>query len=287
MQGQEGMIALSEIYNRHKRWIPAALRRRVSLMRLRGINESVIAYHYLQQIKCSRTMIDVGAAHGSALRVFAGDGWKVWACEPNPENRSVLERVVSAYPCVTVWPYAISDKRQDDVSFFTSSVSSGLGSLTPFDPSHRPQYKVDIRTLADLFPDKFVLDFLKIDTEGYDLFVLKGVPWERMHPHLILCEFDNHKSIPLGYRMEDMAEYLQLLGYRVWVSESATIPDYGHLPEWKGFYRFGSHHVDSTSTGNLFAVDSSGDARLENILNLFETSFMQRFRDYPSASTQG
>lgn len=267
------MIPLSEFYNRHKRWLPAAVRRQISLRRLRGINESVIAYHYLQRAGRTGTMIDVGAAHGSALRVFAGDGWHVWACEPNPANRAVLERVASQYPLVEVMPYAISDQRKDGVSFYTSSVSSGLGSLTPFDASHRPEYTVDIRSLADLFPEMTSLDFLKIDTEGYDLFVLKGVPWSRLRPHLILCEYDNHKSVPLGYRMEDMAELLRNQGYEVWVSESAPIPDYGKLPEWKGFYVFGDRVTAPDSTGNLFAVDPSGSTCLRRTLKSFERAY--------------
>jgi hypothetical protein len=139
------------------------------------------------------------------------------------------------YPGVTVWPYAISDQRQENVRFFTSSVSDGLGSLTPFDPSHQSAFTVDIRTLADLFPEPLDLDFLKVDTEGYDFFVLKGIPWDRMKPWLILCEYDNHKSVPLGYRMEDMARFLEQQGYVVWVSESAPISDSGVLPEWRVF----------------------------------------------------
>ncbi len=269
-------MTASDFYNRTKRWLPAGLRRWISLARLRGINESVIAYHILQGVARSHTMIDVGAAHGSALKIFAGDGWRVWACEPNPGNRAILERWTANYPSVTVWPYAISDKPQDGVTFFTSSVSSGLGSLTPFDASHRPGFTVEIRTLADLFPGRQDLDFLKIDTEGYDLFVLKGVPWQRMQPRLILCEFDNHKSVPLGYRMQDMAGYLEQQGYRVWVSESAPIPDYGTLPEWRGFYRFGTRETDERSTGNLFAVEDAGEARLELILGRFQETFKRR-----------
>lgn len=269
-------MSAAEIYNRYKRLIPTPVRRWISLARLRGINEPVIAYHFLQGFARARTMIDVGAAHGSSLRVFAGDGWRVWACEPNPANRAVLERRVAEYPNVTILPFAISDQRKDGVSFFTSSVSSGLGSLTPFDASHSPEFTVDIRTLSDLFPNAQEVDFMKIDTEGYDFFVLKGLPWERMKPRLILCEYDNHKSIPLGYRMEDMANFLVQRGYQVWISESAPIPDYGVLPEWSGFYRYGDRKTDAKSTGNLFAVEPSGAARLARILGQFERAFRRR-----------
>lgn len=269
-------MSASAFYNRHKRWLPAAVRRWISLARLRAINEPVIAYHVLQGHARARTMIDVGAAHGSALKIFAADGWRVWACEPNPENRAVLERWTARYPRVTVWPYALSDQREDGVTFYTSSVSSGLGSLKPFDESHRPGFTVDVRTLAELFPDPPVIDFLKIDTEGYDLWVLKGMPWDRMQPRLILCEYDNHKSIPLGYRMEDMADFLQQQGYRVWVSASAPIADYGTLPAWRGFYPYGERKTEDDSTGNLFAAEPSLEPHLARRLRQFERAYRAR-----------
>ncbi len=264
------MSSLDVLYNRHKRWLPAVVRKWVSLARLRGINEPVIAYHFLQRHGRSRIMIDVGAAHGSALHTFAGDGWRVWGFEPNPGNRAVLQRVAATFPHVEVRPQAVSDKPAKGVKFFASAVSDGLGSLTPFDASHSASFEVDITTLAEAFPGPLDVDFLKVDTEGYDYFVLKGLPWERMKPRLILCEYDNHKSVPLGYRMEDMADFLVAKGYRVFASESDLIPDYGHLPEWRRFAAYPGCSPSDQTTGNLFAVEPALAPALERLLKQFE-----------------
>ncbi|MBP7828560.1 MAG: FkbM family methyltransferase [Kiritimatiellae bacterium] len=263
-------------YNRHKRWLPAAVRYGIFLARVRGVSEAVLAYHFLQRHGRTRTMIDVGAAHGSTLRVFAGDGWRVWAFEPNPANRTVLERVTAGFPQVTVLPYAVSNERRDGAVFYASTVSAGLGSLTPFGAGHEPAFTVDVRTLGDLFPEPLAPDFLKIDTEGYDLFVLKGVPWERMRPRLILCEYDDHKSVPLGYRMTDMADYLARQGYKVWVSEFDPIPDYSVPPAWRGFRRYGDRPADPDSTGNLFAVEAEAEPALARHLARFERAYRRR-----------
>lgn len=266
------MITLAALYNKTKRYLPGPVRRAISIARLRSINEPVIAYHFLSP-RGRGSMIDVGAAHGSALTIFAGDGWRVWACEPNPENRTVLRQTADSFSDVTILPYAISNESSDAAPFYSSDLSTGLGSLKAFDPSHRPAYTIEVRTLADLFPDPLDVDFLKVDTEGYDLFVLKGIAWDRMHPRMILCEYDNHKSVPLGYRVEDMAQFLSDRGYHVWVSEFDSIDHYSELPEWRGFHQWGSKALDPLSTGNLFAVLPEDTERFDKILRQFEKAY--------------
>lgn len=268
---------LSAIYNEYKRFLPPSIRLEVSLRRLRAINDSVIAYHFLQRESCPRIMIDVGAAHGSALKVFAGDRWQIFAFEPNPANRKILEHAVRKYGNVKVDGRAVSDHAESGVKFYASSLSDGLGSLSPFDASHDASYEVDITSLADVFREPQAVGFLKIDTEGFDFHVLRGVPLDRMSPHLILCEFDNKKSVPLGYTMNDMAEYLVEHGYRVLISESDAIPDYGQLPEWRRFAIYPTPLLDPNATGNLFAAKDDGTFdRLCKITRRFERRFLGR-----------
>ena len=62
-----------------------------------------------------------------------------------------------------------------------------------FHPTHQMGEQVDVTTLKHVI-DEFDIDperisFLKIDTEGHDLFVLRGYPWQTTAPRLIICEF--------------------------------------------------------------------------------------------------
>src|SRR3546814_10935540 len=77
------------------------------------------------------------------------------------------------------------------------------------------------------------VDFLKVDTEGHDLFVLQGFPWERFRPAVIECEFEDAKTVPLGYTFHDMARFLLAKGYRVLVSEWHPIIRSGVRPDWR------------------------------------------------------
>lgn len=50
--------------------------------------------------------------------------------------------------------------------------------MIPFHESHKEVGTIDTITLSKYIEKKEIkeIDFLKIDTEGYDLFVLQGLP---------------------------------------------------------------------------------------------------------------
>ena len=70
--------------------------------------------------------------------------------------------------------------------------------------------RVNISTLKIFCKNNNIskIDYLKIDTEGYDFFVLKGVPWSEIKPRVVLCEFEDRKTLDLGYSFKDMANFL-------------------------------------------------------------------------------
>jgi hypothetical protein len=80
------------------------------------------------------------------------------------------------------------------------------------------------------------VDFLKIDTEGFDLMVLKGYPWTQSpRPRVILCEFEDAKTVPLGYDFHQLAAFLVGEGYQLIISEWYPVKAYGGLHRWRRF----------------------------------------------------
>ncbi len=114
-----------------------------------------------------------------------------------------------------IFPVAVSDTVADDVSFYKSDQSTGISSLLDFHPSHELAETVATRRLDALPLDH--LDFLKIDTEGYDRNVFRSRG--SLVPRVIVTEFEDSKTLELGYSAGDYAEELVEAGYRVWVSE--------------------------------------------------------------------
>ena len=227
----------------------------------KSVNEGEVVYHFFKAINFVGVMVDIGAHHGFELEPFANDGWSVFAFEPDPDNLKHLDELADKYRSVTVDPRAVSDQSASQVSFYKSSVSDGVSGLQAFLPSHKESYLVDVCTLREFIDEKDIqaIDFLKIDTEGFDLMVLKGMAWERINPRIILCEFEDAKTTPLGYTYHDMAKYLFEKGYQVIVSEWKPIRHYGDKHDWRGFYPYPHEHHTKKAWGNLIALRDESD----------------------------
>ncbi len=211
-----------------------------------------------QQTLSGSTMIDVGAHHGTALAPFLDRGWKVFAFEPDDQNRAkLLERLAKHKhkDFVSLDTRCVGNKSQKGASFFTSEQSTGISGLSDFHETHVEAQKVDITTLTEYFQGKPMpaIDFLKIDTEGHDLFVLQGFPWEQGKPAVIECEFEDTKTVPLGYTFHDLAHFLIDKGYTVYVSEWHPIIRYGIRHDWRQLMRYPCELDDPKGWGNLLA----------------------------------
>ncbi len=221
-------------------------------------DEIFIAFNVLNAEKEKGIMVDVGAHHGHSLSSFANHNWQVYAFEPDSDNRRQLEAQFGDLPNVNIDPRALSDKPQEKLTLYKSKESSGVSGLSGFLSSHTPSEEVEVTTLKYFLSEKNItdvqIDLLKIDTEGFDLFVLKGFPWEKNKPRLIICEFEDRKTVPLGYNYHDFAQYLIKLGYQIIVSEWHPIKKYGAPHDWKCFAAYPHELNNEKSWGNLIAV---------------------------------
>lgn len=210
-----------------------------------------------------RVMVDVGAQFGESFAPFRLFGWRVLAFEPDPDPRKQRALSMHEDAGVEIVRSALADEAGAAMDFYASEISSGISSLTPFHESHRAVARVRVSTLAiELARVDFTrIDFLKIDTEGHDLFVLRGFPWteERLRPRAVLCEFEDGKTRGLGYTWEDMADFLVARGYEVLVSEWHPIERYGANHRWRGLHRYPGAETGQGGWGNLIALTDPTD----------------------------
>lgn len=218
--------------------------------------ESIIAFEALSASRVKGLMVDVGAHLGGSLAPFVRQGWRVFAIEPDSVNRAALLSAYGQRRNVTIDARAMSDHPKQAVTLFRSDKSAGISGLSAFHPSHQAVEQVEVTTLSQFFGEHDIgaVDFLKIDTEGFDLFVLKGVPWETVAPRLVLCEFEDTKTVPLGYRFHDLARYLLDRGYKIMVSEWYPIVEYGAQHRWRRFAQYPCELQDERGWGNLLAA---------------------------------
>lgn len=220
-------------------------------------------------ISSRRIMVDVGAHKGSSFGAFVRSGWDVWAFEPNSTLFSQLEYRFGGWRNLRLFPVAISDTVDEDVSFYTSSVSSGISSLLSFHDSHNFSELVVTRRLDSLKLQ--TIDLLKIDTEGYDRHVLRSCG--ELRPRVIVTEYEDRKTHLLGYTAKDYADELVGLGYSVWLSVWDPIVRYGGDHNWRECLRYQGVSPDVTTWGNFIAVHESVGVSPD----LIEDSLMKAF----------
>lgn len=173
---------------------------------------------------------------------------------------------------------AVSDVEGEGIPFYTPEESIGISSLKPFRPTHELTAQVKTVKLDNYLRENGVnrIDFLKIDTEGCDLMVLKGLDLVQHAVEVIVCEFEDKKTKPLGYLMQDLAEYLQSFGYTVYVSEWHPVIRYGGPHQWRVLKLYPCELEDPNACGKLLAFKSDpGIWALTNALSNNMTSVEQ------------
>lgn len=149
--------------------------------------------------------VDVGGHCGIWAREMGKLFGHVHSFEPVKDHRDCYELNQPAKN-YTLYPFALGEK-PSRMGTFTSKGSSGDTWLVPGD-------EVEVRTL-----DSFNLDpdFLKIDTEGHELFVLKGgiETLKRCWPVVIVEQKPGHASRNFGLKDTEAVDWLRALGYKL------------------------------------------------------------------------
>lgn len=240
------------------------------------VNELDLLLAFTKEFDEVGLLVDVGAHVGSFAEEFAKRGWAVIAIEAAPEIHAELVDRLAPYEQVDVVHGAAGDTGGGEVEFFISSEYWGIHSLRPFHESHDKSVTVPTVRVADLLhgrPRSGPL-VIKVDTEGADLLVLRGVDWESELPRIVMCEFMDERTGPhFGYVYTDIIRFMEDLGYLTYVSEWAPVEEpsrrgsgggpfthlqivrapLGHQPAW----------------GNLLFVSPEDESLFEKVLNSY------------------
>jgi len=200
-------------------------------------------------------MVDVGAHNGSSAAEFSKLGWTIVCFEPDPKNRTKLQARWGNSKNITIDPRAVSSKAEVGRAFYSSEESTGISGMLKFRDTHEETAKVDVTTIGAIIDEYSLkkINFLKIDVEGYDFEVIKGVPWDLTMPEVIECEFEDAKTLLLGHTWRDIAEFLRIKGYSVYLSEWHPIIQYGVAHDWRRVVPYPEFGVSSKSWGNIIA----------------------------------
>jgi FkbM family methyltransferase len=225
------------------------------------MDEAAIIFEYFMQLGMSGVMLDVGAHHGKTALPFLEAGWDAYAFEPDPDNYKVLVDSLGSYETFYADNRAVADKTFESLPFYTSPISSGISSLCSFHETHELSYEIQTVCLSQFCHEMNIqeVDLLKIDTEGFDLFVLNGIDWKNCRPKVIICEFEDAKTTILSYSFVDIAKYLEANGYSLIISEWYPVTHYGGQHSWRCFHRWPCQIHDNKAWGNILAFSKELD----------------------------
>jgi FkbM family methyltransferase len=171
--------------------------------------------------KQRRTAVDVGAHVGLWSYWMSADFNHLEAFEPHPDHvQCWLINMMGRRGKATLHECALGD-HSGTIQLTTGPSSSGDTYVVPEKDGNIRLSKLDELGLMDV-------DFLKVDCEGYEVFVLRGAQEtiERCRPVVIVEQKPKHGD---KYRIADTAgaEWLKTLGYRL---KQVISGDYIMLP---------------------------------------------------------
>ena len=141
--------------------------------------------------------VDVGAAHpikDSVTKYFYNKGWQGINIEPNEAYCDLLKK--DRPRDINLW-CALGDSSGEIDYFFAPEdpkISFIGAAQNPEDPTYKnlklEKKKVPLKTLKQVCGEfaKAPIDFLKIDVEGAEEMVLKGMDFDSFKPRLIVVE---------------------------------------------------------------------------------------------------
>jgi len=176
-----------------------------------------------------RTIFDVGANVGQSTLRFTRwfPGATVWAFEPFAEAFAQLQEATAAVDA-RCHKLALGARMETvTVALSPLSVNNSLRNATD-DPNGEV---VEVGTLDAFAADQEIgrIDLLKIDTEGWDLDVLRGADRLLRAGEIAFVQVEagmnpyNSKHVPLA----ELQEHLESRGYTIFGL-------YGQTPEWSG-----------------------------------------------------
>ena len=172
----------------------------------------------LKQVDALRTCMDVGANQGSFAKLLLENGAdRVFAFEPHPAHGSSLQALLDHYPKrLSISETAVgatsgwADLFFNDSALSHASLAADVNLISYV--NNNQATRVPVTSVDDFVAESALesVDFLKIDTEGYEHEVLVGASELLNHRPLkaVLLEFNQHQLVR-GHSLLSLSEHLE------------------------------------------------------------------------------
>ena len=177
--------------------------------------------------------VDIGGNIGQMALLFAHKVKRVLSFEPIPATAERLRTQISLNHLddkIKVFPIAVTNFNGTLPLQLPSIENGGMGSTVLGREGSGEKIQVQARTLDDILQDEHIdkVDFIKIDVEGAELFVLEGMTelFSREEKPIIILEMNSIMMKLAGYSASAITELLAGYGYECYefVKHGLSVP---------------------------------------------------------------
>ena len=180
-------------------------------------------------------LIDVGSHHGESIKFFSKNFKinKILGFEPDKENFEILKKKINKYQNIKIYNIALGEyngfinfkKHYDSESSTVVEINQNSNYfkrknyyLDFFNSKKKffEEKKIEINSLENIIGhNEFkVIDLVKIDTEGYDFHVIKGLGKLIQKVKFIYFEHHFHDMLKKDYKYYDIDNYLKINNFK-------------------------------------------------------------------------
>jgi len=177
-------------------------------------------------------IFDIGTNHGHFTDEYLAlyPDIQVVCIEANPTLCNHLVNKYQTYPNISVYHYLVSQKSNEYIDFYINAGCDGVSTASTdwvtksrFSGEQWNQpIKIETITLDELIDNTFLPDMIKIDVEGYENVVIKGLTKK---VDLVQFEWAEEET----ESVKDTCDYLKSIGYTQFAYRFGDRP-YSHIP---------------------------------------------------------
>ena len=199
-----------------------------------GTYEKLEAKVMEEKIKAGNIVVDVGAnigLHTLNMARIVGNTGQVFAFEPDPSNFKILGKNVKVnnYKNIILQQKAVGDKHGRATLYHADN--PGMHRIFPQTKARSTgrlgQVQVELTSLDKYFIDSNLVDkinFIKIDVEGLEFSVLKGMKniLKNSKKIKILFEFMPENTMEVGFTPIELLNYLTSNDFKLYCMDNKT-----------------------------------------------------------------
>ena len=194
-----------------------------------GTYEELEAKIMEEKIEMGNIVVDVGAnigLHTLNMARIVGNTGQVFAFEPDPSNFEILKKNVKInnYKNIILEQKAVGDKHGRTTLY--QSDHPGKHRIFPQTEQAKSQVQVELTNLDNYFDSDMIdkINFIKIDVEGLEFSVLKGMKniLKNSKKIKILFEFMPENTMEVGFTPIELLNYLTSNDFKLYCMDDKT-----------------------------------------------------------------